>query len=133
MKLVYIAGPYRATYPYQVQRNIQAAVDVALDMCLSGFDLYPVVPHANTAHFDGVRDGQFFVDGTADLCRGCDAIVVLSGWQNSIGTRGEIDIMRDLGKPVFFLDEIGSDWSKISVAITTRELKERGERSGQED
>ena len=103
MKLIYIAGPYRAEVPWEVQRNIHAAQDVAADIArnFACMDVFPVVPHANTAHFDGLASGEYFLEGTKELLRRCDAIFLLPEWQRSSGSRAELHLANELGLPSF--------------------------------
>ena len=60
-KLVYIAGPYRAPTPWQVEQNIRAAMDAAVVVWAAG--LYALCPHANTARMEGVTSDESFLAG----------------------------------------------------------------------
>ncbi len=99
MKLVYVAGPYRAKTGWGIEENIQAARRIGAEVARQG--AFPVVPHANTAHYDGINDDRFWLDGTLAMLRKCDAVVLCDGWQRSSGTRGELDEAKRLGLPVF--------------------------------
>jgi hypothetical protein len=117
MIFVYIAGPYssKATrlegeqegdflrrQRAEVERNILNAVDVGLDVARIG--LYPVIPHANTAHplFEKLQPYQFWVDGTLEMLRrSCDALILVPGWETSSGARTERSSMLLHKKPVF--------------------------------
>ena len=100
MKLVYIAGPYRAPTPWGVEQNIQAAVLAAAQVWAAG--LAAVCPHANSAHMEGVTTDENFLAGTLEMLRRCDAILVIEGWKNSEGARGEVDEAVRLGLPVLY-------------------------------
>ena len=57
MKLVYIAGPYRADSRTGIDLNIARARGRALDLVERSFaelngEWYPLVPHTNAEHFD---------------------------------------------------------------------------------
>ncbi|QHJ72746.1 nucleosidase [Proteus phage P16-2532] len=54
MKLVYIAGPYRADTQEGVAENIRKAQVIGLSLATNGHKLgvFPVIPHMNTAHFE---------------------------------------------------------------------------------
>ena len=110
MKIVYVAGPYRATTAWGVESNIQEARAVGAMVATLG--AMPLIPHANTAHFDGIQDAEFWIDGTLELARRCDAMVVFGKWETSEGTRGEIAEFERLGKPVFYHVADVHDWLK---------------------
>lgn len=99
MKLVYVAGPYRAKTVWRITRNIERARELGLRVALLG--AVPVVPHANTALYDGELPDQFWLDGTLELMRRCDAVVLTSEWHESQGARGELKEARRLRIPVF--------------------------------
>lgn len=99
MKVVYIAGAFRGATPWDVAENVRNAERYALSVARLG--AMPLCPHANTQHFDGQRTAQFWIDGTLELLRRCDAMVLVPGWENSVGTKGEIAYCESVGLPVF--------------------------------
>ena len=99
MRLVYVIGPYRAATEWGVERNIQNALSFGAYVARMG--AYPVIPHANTAHFGGLCPDAFLLEGTLELCSRCDAAFCVPGWSNSEGSCGEVGMMVRLGKPVF--------------------------------
>lgn len=99
MKLVYVAGPYRGSTGWGIDCNIQAARRIGAEVARVGG--MPVVPHANTAHYDGIQDDAFWLAGTLEILRRCDAVVLCDGWRRSSGTRGEFDEAKRLGMPIY--------------------------------
>lgn len=103
IKTVYVAGPYRAPTREAVAQNVAAARHVGRLCAQKGW--FPVMPTVNTAHFDHdfpeLADDQFWLDGTLELMRRCDAVVLVDGWQHSSGARGEIEEARKLGIKVY--------------------------------
>lgn len=99
MKVVYVAGPYRAGTAYQVEQNINAARAVALEWWRRGW--VAICPHANTAHFDGELPDQVWLDGDKELVRRCDALALVEGWDRSTGALGELGVALKLGIPVY--------------------------------
>ena len=103
IQLVYVAGPYRAATREAVAQNIAAARHVGRIVAQIG--MMPVMPTVNTAMFDfdfpGIGDDKFWIEGTIELMRRCDAVVMVDGWQFSQGATGELEEARRLGIPVY--------------------------------
>jgi hypothetical protein len=97
--LIYIAGPYRAPTTWEIDRNIVAARELGAHVARMG--AYPVIPHSNTAHFDGLAPDELWLDGTLELLRRCDAVALVEGWGRSSGARGEVREADRRGIPIF--------------------------------
>jgi len=108
MKIVYIAGPYRAKTAWEIEKNIQRARFRGAEVAAMG--AMPIIPHTNTAHFDGIQDDLFWIDGTLELMRRCDAVLLCGQWLASVGTMGEIEEAKRLGIPVFRSTKGLTDW-----------------------
>lgn len=130
--LIYVAGPYRAATRDAIAQNIDAARVIGISAAALGW--FPVIPHANTAHMEldlpGLGD-DFWLAGTLEMMERCDAVVLVPGWQNSAGTRGEIIRAEELGIPIFrALDALPSasvfiDWARIGSHRTSAITKQR--------
>jgi len=83
MKIIYIAGKYSG----DIDANIQAAREVAEQLWAAGDAV--ICPHTNTAHFVQATYEQYLRGDLLILSR-CDAIVMLPGWEESNGARGEL-------------------------------------------
>lgn len=118
MVVVYIAGPFRGPTAWHVAENVRAAERAGHDVAHLG--AMPLIPHANTAHFDGLLDGAFWIAGTAELLRRCDAILMLPTWRESSGARGEHEIAKAERIPIFYsVDELRAamvDWLRVRRA-----------------
>lgn len=108
MKVVYVAGPYRAASEYGVLLNIQAAERLALRVWKAGAAC--ICPHKNTAFFGGAADDNVWLLGDLEIVRRCDALICTDNWQASIGASGEVDFARSLGIPVFEKFEDFEKW-----------------------
>ena len=97
--VVYIAGPYRAANAWLVERNVRAAEALALEVAELG--AVPLCPHTMTRHFEGTLTEQYWLDATLELMRRCDVVLLVPGWKQSEGTRGEVAEAVRLGLPVF--------------------------------
>lgn len=102
MRLVYLAGPYRAATVWGTHQNIQTALRIGAEIVAKFPGWYPVIPHANTAYMDGVARDQYFLDGAMELMRRCDAVLVMPGWASSKGSIAEIAEAERLGLPVAY-------------------------------
>ena len=100
MKLVYIAGPYRGPNAWAIEQNIRRAEDVAAQVWKAG--LAALCPHANSRHMDGITTDENFLAGTLEMLRRCDAVLLVEGWQKSVGSRAEVSEAMRLGKPVMY-------------------------------
>jgi hypothetical protein len=105
--LVYVAGPFRARTPWEVEQNIRRAERVALEVARAG--AMPICPHTNTRFFNGQLTDGFWIRGTLELLRRADGVVFLSGWQESSGSVGEHEDAVDMGLPLLELDTIKVD------------------------
>jgi nucleoside 2-deoxyribosyltransferase len=108
MKVVYIAGPFTGPNNWEIELNVRSAENIAMAVAEMGG--MPLCPHSNTRFFHGTISAEFWYEGTLELLRRADAVVVVSGWQRSKGTRREIDEAGRLGKPVFYSLADLSNW-----------------------
>jgi hypothetical protein len=99
MKLVYIAGPYRASTEYGVAQNILRAEQLAIKVWLAGAAC--ICPHKNTAFLGGAAPDETWLRGDREIVSRCDAVVCLDGWRESIGASGEVALAESLGIPIF--------------------------------
>lgn len=88
MILIYVAGPYRADSVWALHQNIAAARKIGAVIAQCG--AYPVIPHSNTAFFDGCAPDRLFLQGTLALMKKCDGVVFTHNWRTSIGAREEM-------------------------------------------
>lgn len=101
MKLVYVAGPYRATTVWGVEQNILAAQAVGAQV-LAIDGLHPVIPHMNTRQMEGIASDEQVLAGTLEMLRRCDAVILVSDWERSVGTCGEVDEALRLSLPILY-------------------------------
>ena len=114
MKLVYVAGPYRAKTEWELEENIRRAEALALDLWREGIAV--ICPHKNTAHFGGAADDGAWLLGDLEMMRRCDAVVVTSHFEGSTGTLAEIQDAGSRGIPVVYRDD-EHWWEKLSNAL----------------
>ena len=100
MKLVYIAGPYRADSEWEVKMNIDKAEAVALKYWQAGYAVF--CPHKNCAFMGGSCPDETWLEGGLTILKRCDAIVMMNGWGNSPGACRELELAQELNIPFFF-------------------------------
>ena len=100
MKVIYIAGPYRASNAWALEQNIRTAEYAAYNVAQKGASF--ICPHTNSRNFDGTITDQFWLDATMELMRRCDAVLVVGiAPEKSVGTTLEIIEAHRTGLPVF--------------------------------
>lgn len=99
MKLVYVAGPFSGGDDIEIEANIVAAERVGKPLVELG--VMPVIPHSNGRAFKHIGEYQFWIDGTLELMRRCDAVLLTPDWERSSGARGEVATATKLRLPVF--------------------------------
>jgi len=106
MKVIYVAGPYRAKTEWGLVQNIRHAEQASIKLWREGWAV--ICPHKNTSFLGGaVHDGDdgdssIWLDGDLEILRRCDAIFMLNGWTNSEGARKEFELACELRLGVFF-------------------------------
>lgn len=106
MKVAYIAGPYRADTVAGIVQNIRRAEEVAIKYWKLGYAV--ICPHKNTALFDGLLPDAFWLTGDMEFIRrlepGNDILVAIEGWEDSTGTRAEIELAEALRIEIVYDD-----------------------------
>jgi len=101
-KLAYVAGPYRASTPHDIVENIRKAESVAIKYWRKGYAV--ICPHKNTALLDGILPDDVWLEGSCALLARCDVCVMMQGWEQSEGARGEESMARDLKMEIIYDD-----------------------------
>ncbi len=99
LKLVYVAGKYRGPTTNDIWHNIMLARLHGEAIAMQG-DM-PVIPHTNGAFMDGIQTDEFWLEGTMEMLRRCDAIYLLPHWKQSIGARAEWKEAKRLKIPLY--------------------------------
>ncbi|PNX52094.1 MAG: hypothetical protein BV456_00685 [Thermoplasmata archaeon M8B2D] len=88
MKLIYIAGPFRAGTQWEILQNVRKAEEKSLEVWRS--DNVPITPHMLGKNFYGELDEVFVLDGLIKILSRCDGVLLLDDWYNSRGTLTEL-------------------------------------------
>ncbi len=116
MKVVYCAGPFRASTAWGIAENVRTAERIGLEVAHAG--AMPLIPHANTANFQGEGTDQFWRNGAMELLRRCDAVLLVPGWEQSSGTLAAIEEARRLRLPIarFAYERVSSHRADLDPA-----------------
>ncbi len=87
MRIVYIAGKYRALDTIGVVHNIQVARHYAEKYWNMGYAV--ICPHANSGWMEANVPEQILMEGDLDIIKRCDIIVMIPGWEDSVGAINE--------------------------------------------
>jgi hypothetical protein len=100
--IIYISGKYSG----DIDNNIALARKVAIEVWERGH--VALCPHLNTAHFEEDCDCSYddYIKGDLLLIEGCDAILMLPGWQESQGAQVEYEYAEKLGLPMYHYPDI---------------------------
>jgi len=100
-KIVYIAGPYRNSRgEYFVRQNIRNAEEASVFILQHGG--IPMCPHKNMSGLHGIVPTAQIISAGLVLLSRCDAVLMIEGWEKSIGSRKERMLAIDTDIPVFY-------------------------------
>lgn len=106
MKVVYIAGKFRGPDAWVIENHVRRAEEAGFEVARLG--AMPLIPHSNTRFFHGALPDQFWLDGTLELLRRCDALLTVEGWEQSQGAREEVEEAKRRDIRVFHsLEDLG--------------------------
>ena len=122
MKMIYVAGPFRAETTWGVEQNIRRAEEVVFDLNKAAFETVggyiALCPHATFRFSDGILSEEFWLGATMELMKRCDAIFMMVGHGNSQGSLAELAEATERGMKVFFQESTGvADlhyWAELS-------------------
>jgi len=102
MKVIYVAGPYRADSENGVFENIIHARREAQKLWHKGWAV--ICPHTNTMFMGETKPDLIFLAGDLEILKRCDAIYMLRGWGASEGAKCELNQARSDGLMIYYED-----------------------------
>jgi hypothetical protein len=99
VKVIFVAAPFRAPTPWEVEQNVRRAETLALEVWRLG--AAAICPHANTRFFDGSAPDSVWLEGDREILLRCDAVIA-APWEYSEGAQAEVALAHDQKIPVFF-------------------------------
>lgn len=103
MRLVYIAGPYRAATPAGVSANIERARLRAADALRAGHA--PITPHQLSRGNESVLTEEDWQALLLVVLRVCEEVWLVEGWESSEGTWAEVRAALAADLPVYLPDD----------------------------
>jgi nucleoside 2-deoxyribosyltransferase len=104
--MIYLASPYSHVDPAVREQRFCAACQAAVALLHAGRVVFSPIAHSHPLAQHGLPGNWHFWEryDRAFLER-CDEVLVLmlDGWEESVGVQAEIRIARELGKPVRYL------------------------------
>lgn len=113
MKVIYVAGPFRASNSWAVEQNVRQAEALALEVWRLGAAC--ICPHANTRFYQGAAPDACWLEGDLAILRRCDAVLMTPNWGCSIGARDEHWEATRYGIRVFYDLETLAQWLKETL------------------
>lgn len=112
-KKVYVAGAYSASDGLTFLDNIRKGMRKSTEVFLSGFS--PFCPWLDFQFQLMLKDGEgLTVDDyqsySIDWLMASDALLLVEGWENSKGTKNEIEIAKENDIPIFESIEELTKW-----------------------
>jgi nucleoside 2-deoxyribosyltransferase len=105
--VIYLASPYSHPDPIVRERRFREACLAAATLLRAGHAVFSPIAHSHPLVEHGLpTDWSFWERQDREHLARCDEVLVLmlEGWEASVGVREEIRIARELGKPVRFVD-----------------------------
>ena len=119
--MIYLASPFSHPDAGVRQQRFEAACRAAAALIRQGKTVFAPIAHSYGICAHGIpHDWQFWQRHDRRYLEVCDEVVVLmlDGWQESVGIQAEVAIAREFGKPVTFL----------SASTRTKELPGNSQR-----
>jgi len=95
-RLLFISGPYHGATPWDREVNIYNAKALGVRV-IKETNMFPIIPQANTACFDGLAPDARFLAGTLALMLRCDGVLMMPDWKKSKGARAEERMAQHMG------------------------------------
>jgi nucleoside 2-deoxyribosyltransferase len=105
--MIYLASPYSHPDPAVREERYRAACRATAALLQAGQPVISPIANSHPLTDHGLPgDWMFWRRFDRELLERCDEVVVLmlDGWDESVGVREEIRIARAMGKPVRFLE-----------------------------
>jgi hypothetical protein len=106
-----VGGPFSGKTPEDQERNIVATELLGIQVAEAGGA--PIVPNSMGRTWKGSPSYEVWIDITKAILARCDAFIVTPNWEQSSGTRAEIEEAFFACIPVFYDIEALSEWLRL--------------------
>jgi len=104
--MIYVCSPYTDPDPAVREQRFESACRAAAELICQGRTVYSPIVHSHVICRYGVpldwrfwaRHDRRFLELSREV-----VVLMLPGWEASVGVQAEIAIARELGKPVSFI------------------------------
>jgi len=98
--ITYLAGPYRGN----INHNTYIAHKAAMWLWSQGFVVF--CPHLNSGGMEVKVEESKLMEGAIRILLKCDRMAVLPGWRESVGTLAEMQVAREHGISIHYIQEV---------------------------
>lgn len=105
--LIYLAAPYSDPCKVVVQSRIVRFCQVDAELSRRGiYTVSPLLKHLVLQHSDLPGDWNYWKSYSLTLLLKCDLmmVIMLDGWEDSVGVQGEIEICKKFNIPIEYID-----------------------------
>jgi len=105
--MIYLASPYTHPDPAVREARFRAACRQAAEMVRCGIVVFSPIVHTHPLASHGLpQDWAFWREYDRAFLEMCSEVWVLTldGWRESQGVQAEIELARELGKPVVLIE-----------------------------
>ena len=105
-KLYYLASPYSHKDASVRKQRANDVTESAVDLLHHGiFTFAPISSNEPWEQYSLPGDWTFWCEFDKAFIERCDAVIVLmlDGWDKSVGVNAEIEFAKEIGKPVFYI------------------------------
>lgn len=105
--MIYLASPYYHPDPLIMKTRYLLAKQATVGLLSQDIWVYSPIVHNHPLEM--IREHEFWMRYDLDMLRRCDSLLVLDipGWKESKGVGIEIDIAKQLGMGIDFVNEEG--------------------------
>lgn len=124
--MIYLASPYSHPDVRVRERRFRQACRAAAALLRAGHAVFSPIAHSHPLVEHGLPIHWLFWERWGrELLTRCDEVVVLQldGWIDSVGVRAEIEMARELGKPLQFVEpSLVDEWRTPTLASVATEV-----------
>ena len=106
--MIYLASPYTHPVPEVQNQRFEAVCRRAAQMLRLGIHVFSPIAHTHPIAAYGLpKNWRFWESYDREILDMCSEVYVLmlDGWEDSVGVRAEIKMATDLGKKVTYIED----------------------------